>query len=738
MSQHFLIPDNPRIDWGNPITRDLFVCYPMREQNGQDGVFRDIVKSPRADASTDLSWVDGPVPDSGFIYTHYGRLLRMMQDASGQAFYNIPSGTMEITIWSICRPFLAGIGIDQRIITKDTSFFPAQIQWQLALANQNQCRLRILNASGQFAETIQTGSSTLGQWHNLAGVWFGATTGEIRIWQNGFDVTPASPGTVLGPIGQSATREVQIGCGHEFSTSVYGQRLIGDLAVIAIWTRALRNVELQSLFNNPNQLFARHRFRPQKTIVISKPISGTALGVADATADLAIDRNLAGSVQGVATATAELTRGVPLSGTAPGVATVTAALRMNRPLAGTSFGVAVATGALLMGRPLAGTSQAVATATAELTLEMGLSGTAFGIAVATAELTRQVPLAGSTAGVATVTATLNLDNSLSGTVFGIATVMADLSVNVPLEGTAFGLATVTGALTVDRFISGTAFGAATVTANLVTSGFLGGRSFGVATVTADLTPGRDLAGTAAGIATATARLDRSFFISGSTAGVGSTTAALRMNRALAGTILGVGTATADLVRDLPLAATAQGVGSATATLTREMDIAGTSLGAATARANLVVAGAPGAETRDGPIVRNRLELPRRLNPASQALPLWGVYCFTEDDDPTDTFRIMFIPKGYQVQGLTIDHDALGNGTAMDMRVGIDGGSPIHFGFGHSTLDPGAFAPSGDWNPLVAVDEEQILTVAFTGDFTLIAGAELRVVLWVIIPNQRSL
>lgn len=210
-----------------------------------------------------------------------------------------------------------------------------------------------------------------------------ATDGAVRCYVDGALVTT---GAIVGPL--VARTDIPLCSMGHLSTGAALSVPI-DMALGLVWTRALTDAEIKSLFANPWQLFAARERRFALGVATSgESLPGTATGgaLAAGSASLSANVGLAGVGVALAGGSAALSAAVPISATGIAVASGSAGLVATVKISASGLAQAAGAAGLSASVLMAGAGAAVASGNAALAAQLAALAAGGAVASGSASL----------------------------------------------------------------------------------------------------------------------------------------------------------------------------------------------------------------------------------------------------------------------------------------------------------------------------------------------------------------
>jgi len=369
------------IDWDNPITKDMTVCLMHADQAYGFASYIDGANLP---ASVNVVPFTGGTQSNTPLGTG-GRPTGTagMYDLTAKGAINSPS--YSLFAFGTCT----SAGATQSAMDMDNS---AGRYFQFRIAGGKVDFIPFNNSASPTGQATSPVALSLSEMSR--GFTMGATASPTRTacFQNGVATVGPTPSNMLTP---TTTLPIRVGV-RQTGTQAWST---GALMLVVVWVRALADSEMQSLADNPWQLFKpKHRRLYMVTAAASSDGSTTLSGVSAASSvgTVAAAGNADGRVTGVqaSSAVASITAtggaGATLSGVsaAPTVASVSATGGASTTLTGDQASAGVSTVATTGDANTALTGVSAAPGVGTITASVGgsamvpLSGVAASSAVA--------------------------------------------------------------------------------------------------------------------------------------------------------------------------------------------------------------------------------------------------------------------------------------------------------------------------------------------------------------------
>lgn len=251
-------------------------------------------------------------------------------------------------------------------------------------------------------------------------------------WENGIRT---AYNAAHGGISASSS-QLSLGGLNGDSTASSGTRIYGAF----IWDRALSDLEIRAVSDNPWQLFRppqRRVWVPGADLPVNVTLEAAAVSVSSGGANLTKTAPLAGAAFAAAAGSGQVALTVQLQAAALAAATGSAALALQKALAAAAQSQASGGASLQVGASvpvqLGAAGQAQAAGGATVSLAVNLAAGALGRAAGSATLWLQVPLSAIALERASAAAAVQLSVSVSAAALATATSGASLQVDVRLQ-----------------------------------------------------------------------------------------------------------------------------------------------------------------------------------------------------------------------------------------------------------------------------------------------------------------
>jgi hypothetical protein len=295
-----------------------------------------------------------------------------------------------------------------------------------SLGNANNGCITFYDFGGSTVATsagATTGSSTAtGAPLVMVGVRNGA---NAKIYLNGIDKTSSANGD--GSTINNSNQSLTIGNDAGYSSS--DRASVGNIFLVAVWTRALSAYEIRLVSLNPWRLFSNNIFDFSRLSQIIN-LSGNGVIYNTASGELKSDISINGASVIIATAEGAISQNIGLDGSSASISSADGIINLSVTLLGDGSIEPIGIGNVSLSISLLGSSLSEVLASADLNPGQGLQGGAQVLSSVTGDLTLDIPIISDA--IISVTGNGGLSNEvpLSGVSATISSITGDLGIEV--------------------------------------------------------------------------------------------------------------------------------------------------------------------------------------------------------------------------------------------------------------------------------------------------------------------